>query len=542
MAARDDLIALGFQATLWHDPEKDAFATIKVNGHEENHRVRSRPFKLWLAGRYHRAIGQGAPRGAFEDAFCSIEAEAVHSGPESEHSHRIAGFNGAIYLDLGDAEWRTVEITSKSWRLIDEPPVRFVRTRGMRALPAPKRGGHVDALRPFLNVETEGDFRLIVGWLLAAFRPGKPFPILDLNGEHGSSKSTTAKVIRGLVDPNSPSIRAAPGGDRDLTAAARNSWIVSFDNMSWVPPTLSDGLCRLSTGGGLGGRQLYTDHDEAVFDALRPCLINGINELATRADLADRAIPITLPTIPEDRRKPESEFWESFETARPLILGALLDAVSCALRRIDDVQIPKLPRMADLALWVTAAEEALGWPTGAFMEAYSENRMAAVEATIESDPVASALIQFMDGEERWTGTATELLGLLEAFAPEGSRFSRTWPKAANALSQKLRRAAPSLRKLGIELADYRESDRDRRRCWQIIRTPPQMTVRTVRTVRRNEEPIDLEGSPENGSGRSSVGPTRPHNSSIPQRTASSDGSDGSDDDFGDPNTWGLDND
>ena len=211
MSARDDLILVGLEATLFHDEEKGAFARVQVKGHYENYRLRSRQFRLWLAGEYYMLFKQGAPGHAMDEALSALEAEAVHSGPECEVAHRIAGFKGAIYVDLGDANWNSVEITSEGWRLVDDPPVKFVRTRGMRALPAPERGGSIDALRPFLNVETEGDFLLVVGWILAAFRPGLPFPILDLNGEHGSSKSTTSKVVRSLVDPNTPSIRAAPG-------------------------------------------------------------------------------------------------------------------------------------------------------------------------------------------------------------------------------------------------------------------------------------------------------------------------------------------
>ena len=44
-------------------------------------------------------------------------------------------------------------------------------------------------LRPFLNVADEGDYRLLVTWLLAALRPCGPYPILVLHGEQGAAKS-----------------------------------------------------------------------------------------------------------------------------------------------------------------------------------------------------------------------------------------------------------------------------------------------------------------------------------------------------------------
>jgi len=52
-----------------------------------------------------------------------------------------------------------------------------------------------------------------------------------------------------------------------------------------------------------------------------------------------------LPAIPDHQRKPEKKFWEHFKKAQPKLLGALLDAVSCALRRLESVKLPELPRM-----------------------------------------------------------------------------------------------------------------------------------------------------------------------------------------------------
>jgi hypothetical protein len=54
---------------------------------------------------------------------------------------------------------------------------------------------------------------------------------------------------------------------------------------------------------------------------------------------------------------------------RPNLAG-LLGAVSTALANLATVRLAELPRMADFAKWVSAAEPALGWTQGAFMEAY----------------------------------------------------------------------------------------------------------------------------------------------------------------------------
>src|SRR5438067_13817378 len=83
-------------------------------------------------------------------------------------------------------------------------------------------------------------------------------------------------MLRALVDPRTPGLRAEPHDARDLAIAARGSWIVAYDNVSRVLPWLSNALCRLATGGGFATRELYSDFDEALFDALRPSILTGI--------------------------------------------------------------------------------------------------------------------------------------------------------------------------------------------------------------------------------------------------------------------------
>jgi hypothetical protein len=151
-----------------------------------------------------------------------------------------------------------------------------------------------------------------------------------------------------------------------------------------LPHWLSDALCRLATGGSFAVRQLYTDDEEVLFEASRPILLNGIEDVICRPDLGDRAIFLTLAPIAD-----EAELWREFEIARPRILGALLDAVVHGLRAINHVQLNALPRMADFALWTAACETAL-WPAGTFARAYAANRRAAIESIIEADPLARA--------------------------------------------------------------------------------------------------------------------------------------------------------
>jgi hypothetical protein len=320
----------------------------------------------------------------------------------------------------------------------------------MQPLPTPEQGGHIDLLRRFLNVD-DNTWCLVVAWLVASLRPRGPYPLLALFAEQGSGKSTTGRILRELVDPNAAPLRAEPSDARDLMIGANNSWCLAYDNLSHVPPWLSDALCRLSTGGGFATRELYTDQDEVIFDSQRPVMLTSIEEVASRSDLLDRCLVVWLPAIPEDHRRPEATLIADFVAARPKILGALLDAVAVALKRLPTIQLASLPRMADFAVWASAAETAFGWSPGTFLRAYSENRDSANEVALEASLIARPLLELLEDRREWTGTATELLEALEAGVTDQVKRQNSWPKNGRSMSGHLKRLAPNLRAGGWEL-------------------------------------------------------------------------------------------
>jgi hypothetical protein len=454
----DVLVRLAEHAELFHAPGADgeAYATLVVGKHRETWRVASKGFRQWLGRLFYVQTKKAPSAQALQDAINVIIGKAIFTGPERKAPVRIAEHNGAIWLDLCNSEWEAVEITWSGWRVVPsvDVPVRFVRRRGMLPLPEPKHGGSIDDLRSLLNVKSDDDWILFIAFLIAALRPIGPYPVLAVNGEQGSAKSTLCRFVRSLVDPNQTALRRPPKDDRDLMIAASNAWIVGYDNLSRIPAGLSDTLSSLATGGGFATRELYSDDEEKLFDAARPIILNGIEDSVSRSDLMDRAIFLTLPTIDETGRRDEAELWAAFNRARPRILGALLDGVSAALRNVHSIQLDRLPRMADLAKWATAAETGLGWKPGTFMRAYSGNRAAAHELAIEASAVATVLRNWFHtlSDKAWKGTATDLLEILSTHAREKVVTRRDWPTRPNVLSSILRRVAPNLRALGINLA------------------------------------------------------------------------------------------
>jgi hypothetical protein len=436
------------RAELFHTPDREAFLSFRIGGHRETLRITDARERL--AQFYFTHTGRVPSDATIGQAVMVLAGLARFEGPQFPVFTRVGQLGDRIYVDLGSESWEGIEISSEGWRIISDPPVRFRRTTGMQPLPRPEQNGSVEQIRSLLNAGSDEQWVLMVSWIVAAFRPSGPYPILVLEGPHGSAKSTVSRALRQLIDPNTAPSRSEPASARDLMIAATNSWCQTFDNFSRMPPWLSDAFCRLSTGGGFSTRKNYSDDAEALFTAIRPVLINGIDVNIQRGDFLDRAIMLSLPAIPASARLTEAEFWHRFEEVRAGVLGHLLSAVSCALRRLAEIRLPELPRMADFATWVTAAEPALGRADGTMVAAYTSNRRTSSELALEASPLMPVLEMLLN-HGSWTSTHTELhdkLLELVSFAPVSTRG---WPSSPRDLSACLRRLAPNLRDAGIEV-------------------------------------------------------------------------------------------
>jgi hypothetical protein len=465
MSQVEDIIRYAREgAGLFHAPDGTAYAAVEVEGHLETHAIRSVRFRDWILIRFLQQHGKAPNTQLLNDALNTIRAIAVYHGPEMPVFVRVAEYEGDVYIDLGNENWDAVRATREGYEVVPRPPVGFVRKAGFAPLPYPAGEGIIDDLRPFLNIGSDGDFMLVAAWAAFSLSPRGPYPVLVLQGEQGSAKSTTVRVLRALVDAAVEPLRALPKNERDLAIAAGNSWVLAFDNLSGIRDQLSDALCRLATGGGFATRQLYTDDEEIIFSAKRPIILNGIDDIATRGDLQERSLLISLPSIPEERRVEEATFWADFEAAKPRIFGALLDGVSAALRNAEAVHLERKPRMADFAVGATAMEECFGWEPDSFVEIYSAIRQQASETLLANEPIAEAIEKLLeDGRENvWIGTATELLQMLGSYVNDAVKRSKAWPGGPQVLSRRLKRIAPALRSAGIEYTEHEQGHRKRK--------------------------------------------------------------------------------
>ena len=453
---------------LWHDPDGEAYATFERGAegqtHREHWRIESSGYRDWLAWLAHVSMGATPSSEALRAASNALAGRAKFDGEEHSPARRVSRADEGYWLDLGDEHWRAVLMTAAGWQIVDDPPVRFVRSRAMRPLPTPAAKGDIVPLWRLTNIP-ETDRPLVLAWIMEAYRSDTPYPVLELIGEQGSAKSTTQETIRYFVDPNRVMLRGRPKSVEDVFVASGANHVVSLENLSSITPDLSDALCTISTGGGHAGRQFYTNGEEYIIPAHNPIMLNGIGAVVTRPDLLDRTIAVSLPTIA--RRDTESEHTARLERDAPTIMAGLLDLYCRTLAQLPDVQIApeKRPRMADYATLGEAMHRAMGGVSGGWLVVYSKHRRDAIRRTIDSSPVAQACIEFVEAAQTYTGTVK---GLLEALNHRDAarRVERGdyWPRSAKGLGDAIRRVAPALRQIDVHLSIDDRPSRDGVHC------------------------------------------------------------------------------
>ena len=430
----------------FHNELGDCFAKVKIKNHFEVWTIKSSGFKDWLGYKFYKLTNTGISNNAFKDALDTLSAKAKFDGASQEVYLRAAQVKNKIYIDLCNDNWQTVEIDNQGWRILDVSPIAFIRNAGVKALPMPKTGGNIELLKQHLNINAR-DFPLIVGWLLMSLQAGSgAYPILVLQSEEGSAKTTTTRLLRCLIDPNTNLISARPKNEDDLMLIASCNHVLAIDNLSGININVSDTLCGISTGTASSKRKLFSDMDIISIKVKRPIILNGIDDIATRGDLASRSLVINLPRLTS--QKDERQIKQAFNKDYPYIFGALLSKLSTALSNIDTVKIDNAPRMLDFAKWVVAAENV----QGEFMSAYQYNINQATYSAIEASSFANAVYTLMSKLNKWSGTATELLIVLDNKVSDRVRNSRNWVDSPEKVSKQLKRFQSLFRKVGIVIS------------------------------------------------------------------------------------------
>lgn len=451
----------------FHDRWRESWATVPVNGHKENWRVNSPELRSWVEHALYRTLGC-ASKEWVRTILEGFRLQAIYEGPKLGVHVRTAQDGDTLYIDTGNEFWQAIEVTADGWKLINQPPVKFSRQPGMAAMPDPVRGGNARDLFQFLNVSPQHEV-LILAWLTHALRPNVPYPVLAFTGVQDSGKTTATKILRALTDPAEALVSGAPNGPRDLVMSTTNGHVIALDNLSEIPPKVSDLVCQIAIGGSHRERKYHTnDGSERIFTFRQPVIVNGIEQVIQRPDLLNRSLLIHVEPITQVQRNLRAATFDAeFGQAQPRLLGALLDVLCTGLRNLPRVAGTGMPRMIDFGRWGVAIEEFLGFSTGSFLAGYRANIQHGESIALEASPIAWPLHEYLSRRtEFFDGSSTELLEALVKFTtdvdgkPTVARRNPAFPKSAEALSAQIDRIQPNLAKLGITV-ERRRTNRKR---------------------------------------------------------------------------------
>ena len=462
------LVSIAQRGRPFTDPDGQAFVRFESPCSDGYYilPVRSREYRNWFFAQCFAEYETIPSSHAFNSILQHLEAQA-DADPDFRRFNvfRRVGARGPGYfphqilLDLANPECQFVEISPTGWRTTAGRNALLQTSRSTSPLPAPEpppadappgpaseaspAPAALEALRSFLNVSSRADWLRCLAWLLSALRPNGPFPPLILQGPPGSGKTWAARLLRFLIDPCTALLTPIPSSVRELLSLARHNWILAFDHISALSPNLTDALCRLSAGVGVAVRETGAPTSDPLLQSFkRPMLLTVTDRFSCPSDLLERALTVTFSPLPPENRSTEAALGTAFIQAQPAILAALCTAVSTALRRLPEMNLPS-GRSADALAWAMAAAPALGCTEEEMRQAFSD--------LPPLHPTAEAVRTLIQQRGPFTGTATELLDLLPPEIP------CSLPKG---LSQQLRSNALALADAGIEL-QFRAS-RDRR--------------------------------------------------------------------------------
>ncbi len=446
-------------ALLFHDTANNVYAAITVDGHKEVWSLESKDFSMWLNGLYYNSLGKPPRKDGISQAVAVLSAEARFGNKEAiPLSNRVAKIDNTFWYSLSNSKWQAVKITEDGWSVEDNPPILFNRFRHQIAQVEPKSNGNIYKIFDYINIKDNRT--LFLCWLVSCFVSEIPHAMPIFFGEKGAAKSTSCMLLKKLIDPSALETLTIQNNVRSMAVNLQQHWFLPFDNVSQISEEISDTLCRAITGGGIQQRKLFSDADDYIFTFKRCIALNGINNVATRPDLLDRAILVELSRISENNRRELSEILKNFDNDLPLILGSVFDILSKAMKIYPTVKLEKLPRMADFARWGYAIGEALGNLGQVFLDEYRINYDRQNIEAINSDVVAVLMIDFMKDRENWTGRVSDLWNQLAMLAPNlGIKTNiKAFPAQPNTLSRRLNGLRSNLELVGISFTTESKSD------------------------------------------------------------------------------------
>lgn len=343
-----------------------------------------------------------------ESIVNALVSYAIYLKEERQLAVRLCQTNdNEIWIDRGSS---AIRVTSSGWEEVEDPPILFSRHKHQHPLIKPERGGDIENLRKFINIESEDDWLVFLVYVVSTFYPNIPKPALVCLGPQGSGKSFGTKLIKRIADPSEFGSSTVIKTPRDLARIASRHSILVYDNLTQLSKRQQADFCRLVTGDSHSERVYYTNDEEIIYNFKLQVVMSGLDTMLSNSDALDRVLILRIKRILDEERMTEIELNTEFDKIAGQLLGAILDVLASTLKVFNPINAHEWKsRMSDWTLFGKACSSVMGgYSSEKFIEAYKHIIDRANNEALQASTVAQAVLWLAKKYDEWTGSPTEL--------------------------------------------------------------------------------------------------------------------------------------
>jgi hypothetical protein len=442
----DNIMLIMNNMPLFYDKLLDkAYCNIDINGMNSLTAINDEEFGNWLTNTYYKQYKRFINLNNLKSIRAYLNHEAKTNGKKIKTYNRVACENNEIFIDINDETNNVIHINSYGWNIISNPGVYFNKYSTQLSFPYPVKGGQIKDLINMLPLQNQDDIVLVLSWLIVSYINDSSSAYLWLTGDEGSGKTSLGNILKAFIDPIEGEGISLNDNPLEVVQILAHSCVPLFDNVSHINKKVSDLFCSAFSGGTLSKRQLYTDANDFHFKPTKISIFTTRKLPSIESDLVDRSIIIHMNRISNSDRKLERKLLQQFNSIKPMVFGAILDALVKTLQTYQNIELNEYSRIAEFQNRGVAAAEALGFEREVFLRALKNNQSSHQQIIIDSNPLTKAVQIMMNNQSSWEGYSGQLLSILKSFTttPNLLPLNDAW------LGRRLRDCLHELQNIGI---------------------------------------------------------------------------------------------